>query len=85
MTAQDEASPLAAMISAVADGHLLTRGDKDRMRLLMVDQALERGLTWNMIAVAFKYPSGKQAKKIIHDLRERVQRADRLARNRAAP
>ena len=79
MTAQDEASPLAAMISAVADGHLLTRGDKDRMRLLMVDQALERGLTWNMIAVAFKYPSGKQAKKIINGLRTRVKQAERLA------
>ena len=48
------------------------------MRLLMVDQALERGLTWNMIAVAFRYPSGKQAKKIIHDLRDRVKQAERL-------
>ena len=48
------------------------------MRLLMVDQALERGLSWNLIAVAFGYPSGKQAKKIIHALRDRVQRAERL-------
>jgi DhnA family fructose-bisphosphate aldolase class Ia len=74
----EQASPLAAMISAVADGQLLTRQDKDRMRLLMVDEALERGLTWNMIAVACGYPSGKQAKKIIHSLRERVQQAERL-------
>ena len=79
MTAPAEQdSPLAAMISAVADGHLLTRADKDRMRLLLVDQALERGLTWNMIAVAFKYPSGKQAKKIINGLRTRMKRAERL-------
>ena len=78
MTAQEQDSPLAAMITAVADGQLLTRHDKDRMRLLMVDQALERGLTWNMIAVAFRYPSGKQAKKIIRDLRDRVKQAERL-------
>ena len=78
----DQDSALAAMISAVADGGLLTRHDKDRMRLLMVDEALERGLTWNAIAVAFGYPSGKQAKKIIHDLRERVTRQIRLAQNR---
>ena len=71
-------SPLAAMITSVADGQILTRHDKNRMRLLLVDQALDRGLTWNMIAVAFGYPSGKQAKKIIHDLRDRVKRAERL-------
>ena len=75
----EEDSPLAAMITAVADGQILTRHDKDRLRLLMVDQALGRRLTWNMIAVAFGYPSGKRAKKIIHGLRTRVQRAERLS------
>ena len=80
MTAdQEPGSPLAAMITAVADGQPLTRHDKDRLRLLLVDQALERGLTWNKIALAFGYPSGKQAKKIIHALREQVQRAERLS------
>ena len=75
----EEDSPLAAMITAVADGQILTRHDKDRMRLLLVGQALGRGLTWNMIALAFGYPSGKQAKKIIHSLRDRVKRAERLS------
>ena len=80
MTAPAEQdSPLAAMITAVADGQPLTRHDKDRLRLLLVDQALERGLTWNKIALAFGYPSGKQAKKIINGLRTRVQRAERLS------
>ena len=80
MTAPAEPdSPLAAMITAVADGQPLTRHDKDRMRLLLVDQALGRGLTWNMIALAFGYPSGKQAKKIINGLRTRVKRAERLS------
>ncbi len=77
-SAQEQDPPLAAMITAVADGQILTRHDKDRMRLLMADQALERGLTWNMIALAYGYPSGKQAKKIIHSLRGRVRLAERL-------
>jgi hypothetical protein len=35
--------------------------------------------TWEQIARVYGYPSGKQAKKIIHALRERVQRELRLA------
>ncbi len=77
-----EDSPLAALISAVRGGQPLTALDQARMRLLMTDQALERGLSWAQIATAFGYPSGKQARKIIHDLRARVQREMRLAENR---
>jgi len=82
MTAPDEpVPPLAAMITAVADGQPLTRQDKERMRLLMADEALGRGLSWNAIALAFGYPSGKQAKKIIHALRGRVQREQMAGRD----
>lgn len=74
----EETSPLAAMISAVADGKPLTNLDAARLRVLMADQAIERGLTWAQIARVYGYPSGKQAKKMIHGLRDRVKRAERL-------
>lgn len=72
-------SPLAAMISAVRDGKPLTSLDKARLRVLMVDQAQERGLSWAAIATAFGYPSGKQAKKMVHGLRVRVKREQAMA------
>ena len=75
----EEDSPLAAMISAVADGQPLTSLGKARIRVLMVDEVRDRGLTWEQIARVYGYPSGKQAKKIIHALRDRVQRAERLS------
>jgi hypothetical protein len=78
MAAQEQASPLATMISAVAEGKPLTAHDRARMRLLMVDRAQERGLSWAAIATAFGYPSGKQAKKMIHGLRVRVKREQAL-------
>ena len=77
-----EGSPLAAMISAVAEGKPLTSLDKARLRLALVDQAQARGLSWAAIATAFGYPSGKQAKKMVHALRERVLRADLAALGR---
>ena len=79
-----EDSPLAAMVSAVRDGQPLTALDRARMRVLMVDQALERGLSLGDDRHAFGYPSGRQAKKMIHDLKARVQRETRLAENREA-
>ena len=51
-------SPLAAMITALAE----------------VDRAQKQGKSWNDIAGEFGYPSGRQAKKIIHSLRGRVKR-----------
>ncbi len=79
-----EDSPLAALVSTLADGQHLTALDQARMRVLMVDQAVERGVTWAVIARVYGYPSGKQAKKIVHDLRVRVQRELRKAENREA-
>lgn len=79
MTADAEQdSPLAAMIGTVREGKPLTSLDQARLRVLMVDQALDRGLTWAMVASVYGYPSGKQAKKMIHGLRDRVKRAERL-------
>ena len=52
-------SSLAAMISALAQ--------------VTAAQA-EEGLSWNEIAERYGYPSGRQAKKIVHGLRVRVQR-----------
>ena len=71
-------SPLAEMISALAGGQPLTRPVRDRILLGLVDEAQRNGATWAVIAAAFKYPSGKQAKKIIHALRERVKREQAL-------
>ena len=51
-------SPLAAMITALAE----------------VDRAQKQGKSWNDIADEFGYPSGCQAKKIIHGLRVKVKR-----------
>ena len=73
-----EDSPLAEMISALADGQSHTRHQHDRILLALVDEAQRNGATWAVIAAAFKYPSGKQAKKIIHALRERVKREQAL-------
>ena len=67
-------SPLAEMITALADGQPPTRHQHDRILLALVDEAQRNGATWAVIAAAFRYPSGKQAKKIIHAIRERVKR-----------
>jgi len=74
VTAQEQDSSLAAMISALADGQPLTRAARDRILLGLVDEAQANGASWAVIAAAFRYPSGKQAKKIIHAIRERVKR-----------
>ena len=67
-------SALAALISAVAEGKPFTALDKAVTRLLLVDRAQAAGATWAAIAAAFGYPSGKQAKKMVHALRSRVKR-----------
>ena len=58
MTEPEPDSPLAAMISALAE----------------VDRAQKQGKSWNDIADEFGYPSGRQAKKIIHAIRDQVKR-----------
>ena len=80
----EQDSLLAAMISTVAEGKPLTALQQAHMRVLTVDAVRDRGLSWGTIAAVYGYPSGRQAKKIIHDLRERVQRELRLAQNRDA-
>ena len=42
--------------------------------LAQVNAAQQNGQSWNDIAEAFGYPSGRQAKKIIHELRDQVKR-----------
>ena len=79
MTAEDQDAALAAMITALADGQPLTRHDRDRILLALIDQAQAGGATWAVIAAAWGYPSGQQAKKIIHAIRERVKREQALA------
>jgi hypothetical protein len=75
---QEPASPLAAMISDVADGKPLTHLDRDILKLKLVDKAQKDGASWAVIARALKYPSGREAKRDIHKLRDRVKRAERL-------
>ena len=42
--------------------------------LAEVDQAQKQGKSWNDIATQYGYPSGRQAKKIIHSIRDQVKR-----------
>ena len=66
------------MISTIAGGKPITALDQARLRVLMADEALRCNLTWAQIARVYGYPSGKQAKKMIHGLRDKVKRAERL-------
>ena len=78
MTAPAEpASPLAAVVSAVAARKPVTALDIARARVEAVDQALSRGVTWAAIGAVYGI-SGPAAKKKIHGLREQVKRAERL-------
>ena len=76
--AEAEPSPLAAMISSVAEGNPVTNLDRDILKLKLVGQAQQGGASWALIARALKYPSGREAKRDIHKLRDRVKRAERL-------
>ena len=59
MTTPAQPTPsLAAMISTLAE----------------VNAAQQNGQTWNQIAEAYGYPSGKQARKAIRGLRDQVKR-----------
>jgi hypothetical protein len=72
-----EDSPLAAMITAVADGKPVTALDIAKARVEAIDQALRSGVTWAAIGAIYGI-SGREAKKKIHGLREQVKRAERL-------
>ena len=59
----EQDSPLAALVSTLADGKPLDALGKARLRVLMVDQAVERGVTWAVIARVYGYPSGKSGEE----------------------
>ena len=78
MTAPAEQdSPLAAMISAIADGKPVTALDVARARVEAVDTALKAGASWAAIGAVYGL-SGREEKKKVHGLREQVKRAERL-------
>ena len=79
----EQDSSLAAMISTLAEGN--PAGDLERsiLRLKLIREAQGKGLSWNAIATALHYPSGRQLKKDTHQLAGEVMRELRLAQNRA--
>ena len=77
MTAQEQDSPLAAMISAIAGGKPVTALDVARARVEAVDTALKAGASWAAIGAVYGL-SGREVKKRVHGLREQVKRAERL-------
>jgi len=81
--AQEQDDSLAAMIGGVADGRPATDLDKAVLRLRMVKEAKDRGLSWAAIGSVYGLP-GREMKRDVHRLDERVQRELRLARNREA-
>jgi hypothetical protein len=73
-TVAEQHDSLAAMIGTVAEGNPATDLDRALLRLDLVRAAQDKGLSWAAIGTALGYPSGRQAKKAIHDLKARVQR-----------
>jgi hypothetical protein len=73
---------LTAMVTRLAEGH--PAGDLERaiLRLKLITEAQAKGASWNAIAAALNYPSGKQLKKDTARLHEHVTRQLRLAQNR---
>ena len=80
-TIEEQDSSLAALISTVAEGKPLTALEKARLRLGMVDQARETGLSWAAIGSVYGM-SGREMKREARKLRERVRRELMLAGNR---
>ena len=72
----EQDSPLAAMISAVADGQMLTALDKAQLRLAMVNEALGRGLTWAQVGAVYG-KSGREMKREVRRLEATVSRLRR--------
>ena len=70
---EEQDGSLAALIGAIADGQPATALDKDLLRLKLVRQAKDRGLTWAQIGTLYGV-TGKEMKRDIHALDRRVQR-----------
>jgi len=61
------------MISTVADGKAVTGLDKAVLRLHLIDQALDRGLSWAQLGSLYGM-SGPELKRDIRKLRAQVRR-----------
>jgi hypothetical protein len=72
-TAQEQDSGLADLIGAVADGNPVTPLGADMLRLRLVKQAKDRGLSWAQIGALYGV-SGKVMRRDVHALGRRVQR-----------
>ena len=72
-TAQEQDSSLATLIGAVADGQPVTDLDKDMLRLSLVRQAKDRGLSWAQIGSLYGV-TGQEMKRDIRALGRRVHR-----------
>lgn len=71
--AQEQDSSLAAMIGTVAGGNPATTLDRDMLRLKLVQQAKDRGLSWADIGALYGF-TGKEMKRDVHALDRQVQR-----------
>ena len=72
-TAQEQDSSLADLIGAVADGNPVTPLGAGMLRLRLVKQAKDRGLSWAVIGALYGV-SGKEMKRDMRALDRRVQR-----------
>jgi hypothetical protein len=61
------------MISSVADGQPVTALDKAVLRLKLVRQAQDRGLSWAALGAVYG-KSGREMKRDVHKLTARVRR-----------
>jgi hypothetical protein len=84
-TVAEQHDSLAAMIGTVAEGNPATDLDRALLRLDLVRAAQDKGLSWAAIGTALGYPSGRQAKKAVHDLKARVQRELRARESGTLP
>ena len=71
--AEEQDSGLAALIGAVADGNPVTPLGAGMLRLRLVKQAKDRGLSWAQIGALYGVP-GKEMKRDVRALGRRVQR-----------
>ena len=66
-------SPIAAMISTLADGKPVSHLEIAALRLHLIDQAITRGTTWAALGKLYG-TSGRQLKRDVHKLRAKVRR-----------
>ena len=69
--AGDQDSSLAARISTIADGQA-SAPDLTVLRLQLIDEALDRGLTWAQLGTLYGM-TGRELKREIHKLRAKVR------------